>query len=121
MLGSAPMRAFRGSVAAALAALAVTASAAAAALPATGMTQAQLKAYAKSAAHAVYWTGARSGYTYEVTGTSDGRIYVRYLPAGVEAGDKRASFLVVGTYRLRNAYAATRAAAKRLNAPSVEV
>jgi hypothetical protein len=33
--------------------------------------------------HPVYWAGPRPSYTYELTRTSDGRIFVRYLPTGV--------------------------------------
>ena len=54
----------------------------------------------------VYWAGARPGNTYEFTQTSAGKVYVRYLPAGVKVGDKRADFLIVATYPFANAYAA---------------
>jgi hypothetical protein len=62
--------------------------------------------------HAVYWAGALKGFSYELTVTSNARFYVRYLPAGVKAGDKRANFLTVGTYPVANAYAVTKTAAK---------
>jgi hypothetical protein len=102
-----------------IAASSAVAPASMASMPATALTQGQLKTYAKSVKHPVYWIGPRTGYTYEVTQTANGRIYVRYLPPGVKAGDKRASFVVVATYPLKNAYAATQAAAQRLNAVPV--
>jgi hypothetical protein len=90
-------------------------------LPATGMTPGLLRAFAVSVHHPVYWAGRADGYTYEVTQTSDGRVYVRYLPSGVKVGDRRSSFLVVGTYPLKNAFAVTQAAAKGVAAVPVTV
>ena len=58
----------------------------------------------------IYWVGARSSDTYELTQTPDRRIYVRYLPHGVGVGSKK-QYLTVGTYPLSNAYATTKAAA----------
>ncbi len=51
------------------------------------------------------------GVTYEFTRTSNGRIYVRYLPAGVNVGDKRSNFLIVVTYPFSGAYHALTAVA----------
>ena len=56
----------------------------------------------------VYWVGPRANVGYEVTETSAGRTYVRYLPPGVHAGDPRPDFLTVGTYQLSNPMAAMR-------------
>lgn len=64
----------------------------------TAATQAQLAQLAAKLKHPIYWAGAKAGYTYELTQTSDGNVYVRYLPPGVKVGDKRADFLTVGTY-----------------------
>ena len=64
----------------------------------TAATQVQLEQLAAKVKHPIYWAGAKAGYTYELTQTSDGNIYVRYLPPGVKVGDKRADFLTVGTY-----------------------
>jgi len=66
-----------------------------------------------SVGHAVYWAGARPSVTYELTRTSRGYVYIRYLPQGVEVGDKRPDFLTVGTYPKPNAYASIEKAAKR--------
>jgi hypothetical protein len=46
------------------------------------------------------------GFTYELTKASDDRVYIRYLPAGVAIGSSK-PFLTIGTYRVRNAFAAT--------------
>ena len=81
--------------------------------PATLVSQAQLQQLAASVDHPVYWAGPKSGYSYELTTTSNGRFYVRYLPAGVKAGDTRPNFLVVGTYTQPGSYAALKRAAKR--------
>lgn len=76
------------------------------------VSQSQLVGLARSVDHPVYWVGPKSGYSYEVTTTHDGRFYVRYLPRGVAAGDPRATFLTVGTYSRTRAFADLRHAAK---------
>jgi hypothetical protein len=40
-------------------------------------------------------------------------VWVRYLPAGVKAGDPRPNFLVVGTYKQTDSFAGLRRAAKQ--------
>jgi hypothetical protein len=65
--------------------------------------------------HPVYWAGPTRDFTYELTRTSDGRIYIRYLPAGVSIGSNQPKYLTVGTYPLMNALAAVRGIAKRLH------
>jgi hypothetical protein len=77
----------------------------------TLVSQAQLQRFAASLDHPVYWVGPKPGYSYELT-SSRGRVWVRYLPAGVKAGDHRASFLVVGTYALPGAFAGLQRVAK---------
>jgi len=74
----------------------------------SGVSESQLRDFADSAPNPVYWAGPRSGQTYELYRTSDGRVYVRYLPAGVKVGDPRPQFLTVGTYPLPNALAAVK-------------
>jgi len=75
------------------------------------VSQAQLERFAASVDHPVYWAGPKPGYSYELT-SSHGRIWVRYLPGGVNAGDTRANFLVVGTYELSGAFAGLQRVAK---------
>jgi hypothetical protein len=74
----------------------------------------QLAAVQASVRHPVYWAGAKPGFTYELTQTTDGRIYVRYLPSGVSIGANKPKYLTIGTYPLKNALASVRAIAKRL-------
>jgi hypothetical protein len=76
------------------------------------VAQAPLTQFAASAGHPVYWAGPEHGVSYELTRTPSGRVYVRYLPANTAAGDARANFLTVGTYRDDNAYADLERAAK---------
>ena len=70
--------------------------------PASGEPQivsaAQLESFAADLGHPVYWLGERPDSRVELTETSAGRVYVRYLDAGAEAGDPEAKFLTVGTY-----------------------
>lgn len=94
------------------------------ALPPLGTAAAsenQLKALADSVDQPIYWAGARKNRTYELTRTSDGRVYVRYLPPGVQVGDKRARYLTVGTYPRRNAFAELERAARPKDAVSLKI
>jgi hypothetical protein len=61
----------------------------------------------------IYWAGPRAGDTYELTRTAQDRIYVRYLPSGVPVGTQRASYTIVGTYPVANAYNVLKALAKK--------
>jgi hypothetical protein len=54
--------------------------------------------------HDVFWAGSRSGVTYELTRTAKGKVFIRYLPSGVEVRDARPDFLTVGTYPKPDAY-----------------
>jgi hypothetical protein len=88
---------------------------------ATATSEEDLRAFAASAAHPVYWAGPKSGFTYELTQTSDGRVYVRYLPEGTEVGDPRARFLTIGTYPRTGAFAELRRAARADGAVSLNL
>jgi hypothetical protein len=85
---------------------------------AAASSEADLREFAASTPHPVYWAGPRARHTYELTRTSDGRVYVRYLPEGVKAGDPRPEFLTVGTYPRPRAYAELERAAKAPGATS---
>lgn len=61
----------------------------------------------------IYWAGKRAGTGLELSQPDENRTYVRYLTGGAEAGDKRADFLTVGTYRQPNAVANLHRQAKR--------
>lgn len=71
--------------------------------------------------HPVYWAGPKRGFTYELTRTNDGRIYIRYLPAGVSIGSNQPKYLTIGTYPLKNARAALRGIAKRLHVTAMKL
>ncbi len=79
----------------------------------TLVSRAQLALLAESVSHPVYWAGPRDGFSYELTTTSNRRIFVRYLPTGVKAGDPRPNFLVVGTYSRPGSFADLKRAAHR--------
>jgi hypothetical protein len=71
-------------------------------------TPSQLSEFAAEQSTPVYWLGERRGASYELTDTPSGRIYVRYLTGGAEAGDKRAKFVTVATYPEGDGIAALR-------------
>ena len=68
---------------------------------------AELRALAAELQHPIYWAGSEPGVTYELTRTSAGRIYLRYLAAGAAVGTQT-PYLTIGTYPLENAFAVTR-------------
>jgi hypothetical protein len=89
--------------------------------PSTGASiasESELRDFAASASTPVYWVGPREGHAYEVTRASEGRVYVRYLPEGVDRGDPRPEFLTVGTYARPNAWAELRRASREPGAVS---
>jgi hypothetical protein len=77
--------------------------------PAATASVQELTSFATSVGHPVYWAGLKDGYRYELTHTTDGRTYVRYLPAGVPAGASSPDYLTVGTYPVKDALATVRA------------
>lgn len=82
--------------------------------PAAGeqaVTQAQLLADAHQLGQKIYWLGPEPGMTYALSRTSNGRVYVRYLPRGVAPGVDQ-PYLTVGTYPMTNAYSVTQKLAK---------
>jgi hypothetical protein len=87
----------------------------------TLVSQAQLEELASSSTKPVYWAGPRKGLSYELTRTADGRTYVRYLPHGIAAGDRRAEFLVVATYERPHAFADLSRAGTRSGTGSVKL
>jgi len=66
--------------------------------------------------HPVYWAGPSEAGTYELTQTSNGSIYIRYLPEGTELGDPQPKFTTVATYPSPGAYATLEAGARRKDA-----
>ncbi len=88
--------------------------------PATIVSQAQLERFARTLDYPVYWAGPKPGFSYELT-AANGRTWVRYLPAGVSAGDPRSDFLVVGTYKQPRSYANLQRAATRSGGVSRQI
>jgi hypothetical protein len=88
---------------------------------AAAASESELRALAESSSHPVYWAGAKDGHIYELTRTTDGRVYVRYLPEGTEVGDPGSRFLTVGTYPRAGAFAELKRAAKAEGAVSLKV
>ena len=84
------------------------------------VSETQLKALAAQTNHAIYWAGPKRG-TYELTRTTDGRIYIRYLPSADKVGDRTPSYLTVGTYPTKNAFQAIQRAAARQGGVSATI
>jgi len=84
------------------------------------VSETQLKALAAQTDHAIYWAGPQRG-TYELTRTTDGRIYIRYLPSADKVGDHAPSYLTVGTYPTKNAFQEIQLAAARQGGVSAKI
>jgi hypothetical protein len=76
-------------------------------------SQDELRALAVQLGHPIYWVGSEPNHTYELTVTSSGRIFVRYLPKGVQPGTKSAKYGFVGTYPFNGPYHALQQLAKQ--------
>ena len=74
---------------------------------------AQLRTLHDETGHDIYWAGPRNGYTYELTRTTDGNVYIRYLPPGVAVGDGQPAYLTIGTYPRPKALNGLRLLARR--------
>lgn len=61
------------------------------------VTEQQLRAFG-AANGPIYWAGSRDGAQYELTYTTSGSVYIRYLPAEAEKGDPQGSYLTVASY-----------------------
>ena len=86
----------------------------------TSASIAELVTFAASNNRSVYWVGPREGMSYELTKTSGGQVYVRYLPPGEKVGSENA-LLTVGTYLVPGAFAVTSGAAKKTGSVNVPV
>lgn len=64
---------------------------------------ADLQRAAEETGHPVFWAGDQAEDLLELTQTSDGRVYVRYLE-DAEIDDPSSGFLTVGTYPVENAF-----------------
>jgi hypothetical protein len=73
------------------------------------LSDAGLRTLAKAVGQPIYWAGPARRHMYELTRTSIGAVYIRYLPRGVKAGAPGAKYLVVATYPYPGAFAALQA------------
>jgi hypothetical protein len=73
----------------------------------------RLRSLASQVGRPIYWLGALPDRQYEFWRTSQDRVYVRYLPAGVPVGTRRAGYTLVGTYPVKSAYAVLQALGKK--------
>jgi hypothetical protein len=85
------------------------------AISATAASPDRLRELSVDAGHPIYWLGPLPDRTYELTRTSDDRIFVRYLPKGEKVGSDNASFTIVGTYPVPDAYSVLKGLAKKKN------
>jgi hypothetical protein len=76
-------------------------------------TQGDLRSRSIDEGHPIYWAGPKSDTTYELTRTSNGRIFIRYLPTGVPVGVDKADYTIVGTYPVPNATGVLEGLAKK--------
>jgi hypothetical protein len=84
------------------------------------VSESQLKALASQSNHPIYWAGPKPG-TFELTRTTDGRTYIRYLPSGDKVGDRSPNYLTVGTYPTKQAFSAIKRAAARPGGVSARI
>jgi len=95
------------------------------ALPAAGtpalLTATVLTGVTGAVGHDVYGVAAPAGTRPEVTRSSTGDVWVRYLSGDAKLGDKRADYLTVGTYPRTDALAAAKAAAEGTKSRSAEL
>jgi hypothetical protein len=84
------------------------------------LTLSGLKSFVRQVGHPVYWVGPRPGTTYELTQTTQGRIFVRYLPAGASVGTST-PFVTVGTYPVPRALGDTRRLAATAGSVQISV
>jgi hypothetical protein len=85
------------------------------------MSEPELRRFARSLPGRAYWAGPRADRRYEVTHTSSGATYVRYLPPSAEVGDAGARYLTVVTYPRRAALRVLRVAAGATGAKTISV
>lgn len=77
-----------------------------------------LRAFASSSDGPLYWAGPAPGRTLELTETSLGQTYVRYLGADAQPGDPRPIFTTIATYPGQRSFQKATRAAKLKGAKS---
>jgi hypothetical protein len=71
------------------------------------VSPADLRSFAASVGHEVYWAGELPGRKIELTQTQNGNVYVRYLRGNAVPADPR-PFLTISTYPVANALEAVK-------------
>jgi hypothetical protein len=79
------------------------------------LSEEMLRDIVKSEGLTVYWIGPRDGDEYALSSYADGQIFVRYLPSEKALADKSASYTVIGTYPLYDAFSVTKSAGSSTN------
>jgi hypothetical protein len=79
-----------------------------------------LQSLARTLKQPVYWVGPRAGYTYELTKTPSGKVYIRYLPRGVRVGAAQ-PYLTVATYPFPGAFASLQTLSKEKNQVTIKL
>ena len=86
------------------------------------VSQQQLKELAVTLGHPIYWAGAQAaGGTYELTRTTSGSVYIRYLPSAARVGDPRPRYLTIGTYPQKGALSMLMATAAKNHVPTIAI
>jgi hypothetical protein len=68
---------------------------------------ADLTALATKLGHPICWNGRKAGYSYKLTREADGKVFIRYVPPGVEVGAKE-QYLTIGTHPFAGAFDAVK-------------
>jgi hypothetical protein len=76
----------------------------------------QLQDFARDQQEPIYWAGEVGGTKLELTETSRGQVYVRYLPERAAIGDEKPAYTAIGSYPRQNALEAVRRASRRRGA-----
>jgi hypothetical protein len=84
-------------------------------------SESELRSLAVQVGHPIYWAGPEQNRVYELTQTASGRIYIRYLPRNVPIGIRNASYTIVGTYPVSNAYSVLKQLSKKSGETSFKV
>jgi hypothetical protein len=87
----------------------------------SAVSLARLRALRQRTGYDIYWAGPRPGSTYELTRTTDGNTFIRYLPQGVAVGSPRPAYLTVGTYPRQGALRGLRRVARRRGSAALRV
>src|SRR5919201_2839756 len=89
--------------------------------PATAASIQRLNKFASSVGHPIYWAGSQPSFTYELSQTKDGRVYIRYLPRGVNVGNPNPNYLTIGTYPQSHAFSTLRATARKQGMQTIQL